>query len=126
MKNDDVEKHEDILREKINLLDDSNKKKFYENVEKEIKDPDTYATLNFLFLTGLHHFYLRKWMRGSINLGLFIFGLLLLFGSTLSYALGTMIILVIVIIELKDLFKSQIIVKDYNNQILQKNLDLLQ
>ena len=65
-------------------------------------------------------------MRGSINLGLFIFGLLLLFGSTLSYALGTMIILVIVIIELKDLFKSQIIVKDYNNQILQKNLDLLQ
>ena len=126
MSKEDIEKHEELLREKINLLNTTNKKRFYQKVEKEIKDPDTYASLNFLFLTGLHHFYLGKYLKGSINLSLFILGLVLLFGSTFSYGFGLGIILAIVIIELNELFKSQIIVQDYNNKVLEKNLELFE
>ncbi|MBU3013215.1 hypothetical protein KO488_00475 [Poseidonibacter lekithochrous] len=125
MNKDDIEQQEEFLREEINKLDDEKKKLFFTKVEKEIKDPDTYASLNFLFLTGVHHFYLEKWLKGSINLLLFIFGLVLLFGSTFSYGFGLGIILTIVIIELNELFKSQIIVQDYNNKVLEKNLKLL-
>jgi hypothetical protein len=126
MNKDEVENKEEFLREEINKLDNDKKKLFFTKVEKEIKDPDTYASLNFLFLTGVHHFYLEKWLKGSINLILFIFGLILLFGSTFSYGFGLGIILTIVIIELNELFKSQIIVQDYNNKVLEKNLKLLQ
>ena len=125
MNKDDIEKEEEFLREEINKLDNDKKKLFFDKVEKEIKDPDTYASLNFLFLTGLHHFYLQKYLKGSINLSLFILGLFLLFGSTFSYGIGLGIILTIVIIELNELFKSQIIVQDYNNKVLEKNLKLL-
>ena len=124
MNKDDIENQEELLREEINKLDENSKKLFFTKVEKEIKDPDTYASLNFLFLTGLHHFYLEKWLKGSINLSLFIFGLVLLFGSTFSYGIGLGIILAIFILELNELFKSQIIVQDYNNKVLEKNLKL--
>lgn len=124
MNNDDVKKEEELLRNKILLLSDENRKVFYENVEKQIKDPDTYATLNFLFLTGLHHFYLQKWLKGAINLSLFVLGLILLFGSTFSYGFGLGILLAVFILELNELFRSQIIVQDYNNKVLEKNLEL--
>ena len=124
MNKDDIENQEEFLREEINKLDDEKRKLFFTKVEKEIKDPDTYASLNFLFLTGVHHFYLEKWLKGSINLSLFIFGLVLLFGSTFSYGIGLGIILSILILELNELFKSQIIVQNYNNKVLEKNLKL--
>ncbi|WP_121626932.1 TM2 domain-containing protein [Poseidonibacter antarcticus] len=124
MNNDDVKKEEELLRNKILLLSDENRKVFYENVEKQIKDPDTYAALNFLFLTGIHHFYLQKWLKGTINLSLFVFGLILLFGSTFSYGFGLGILLAVFILELNELFRSQIIVQDYNNKVLEKNLEL--
>ena len=124
MNKDDIENQEEFLREEINKLDDEKRKLFFTKVEKEIKDPDTYASLNFLFLTGVHHFYLEKWLKGSINLSLFIFGLVLLFGSTFSYGIGLGIILSILVLELNELFKSQIIVQNYNNKVLEKNLKL--
>lgn len=124
MNKDEVEKQEDFLRDEINNLDKEKKKLFFEKVEKEIKDPDTYASLNFLFLTGVHHFYLQKWLKGSINLGLFIIGLVLLFGSTFSYGIGLGMIIAIVILELNELFKAQIIIQDYNNKVLEENLKL--
>lgn len=124
MNKDEVEKQEDLLRDEINNLDKEKKKLFFEKVEKEIKDPDTYASLNFLFLTGVHHFYLQKWLKGSINLGLFIIGLVLLFGSTFSYGIGLGMIIAIVILELNELFKAQIIIQDYNNKVLEENLKL--
>lgn len=124
MNNDDVKKEEELLRNKILLLSDENRKAFYENVEKQIKDPDTYAALNFLFLTGIHHFYLQKWLKGTINLSLFVLGLILLFGSTFSYGFGLGILLAVFILELNELFRSQIIVQDYNNKVLEKNLEL--
>ena len=124
MNNDDVKKEEELLRNKILLLSDENRKVFYENVEKQIKDPDTYAALNFLFLTGIHHFYLQKWLKGTINLSLFVLGLILLFGSTFSYGFGLGILLAVFILELNELFRSQIIVQDYNNKVLEKNLEL--
>ena len=124
MNSNELEKQEELLREKIAKLSNENRKKFYERIEEEIKDPDTYATLNFLFLAGLHHFYLGKYLRGGINLGLFTLGLILLFGSSFSYGFGLGIILAIFVLELNELFKSQLIIHSYNNKILEKNLKL--
>ncbi|HEY0731357.1 MAG TPA: hypothetical protein VGD33_02965, partial [Chitinophagaceae bacterium] len=81
-----------------------------------LKDPDTYATLNYLFIAGLHHFYLGKWVRGLVNLSIFLFGVLLLF-TGLALA-GVFLLIVITVVELKALFKSQTIIQEYNNDIM--------
>ena len=72
LNSDDVKKEEEKIRKEIFLLDDESKKSFYNNISNEIKDPDTYAVLNWLFITGLHHFYLKKYTKASINLSLFL------------------------------------------------------
>ncbi|WP_024954019.1 membrane protein [Sulfurospirillum arcachonense] len=122
---DKVVKEEDILREKVQNLPDNLKKQFYEKIEKEIKDPDTYAVLNWLFLTGIHHLYLKKWLKGAINLILFIVGIVLLFDENIYFGVGIGILVAIFIIELNELFQSQIIVHNYNNEVTQKILEEL-
>jgi four helix bundle protein len=57
----------DALRVKVLELSEDDRRSFYRLVKKKIKDPDTYAVLNWLVLTGLHHFYLGQWLRGTIN-----------------------------------------------------------
>jgi len=71
----ELEKEEEILRNKVSS---SNITNFYSNIQDKIKDPDTYAVLNWLFISGLHHFYLKKNIQGSINLILFIFSIITL------------------------------------------------
>ncbi len=116
----EVQKQEEDIRVKVQKLSSDNKKEFYTKAEKEIKDPDTYAVLNWLFLTGLHHFYLKKWLRGGINILLFTLGIILLFTENIYFGIGIGIIAAVFIIELNELFQSQIIVQDYNNKISKK------
>ncbi len=123
------------IRELINCLPDEQRLAIYTEIEKQIKDPDTYAALNFLFIAGLHHFYLGKWRRGLINLAIFWVGLAILiidvFGiyvpmmdwsrlllSLSSWQLGLGLLVGISILELYELFRSQGIVQDYNNQVM--------
>ncbi len=47
---EEVDKEEELLRARVNKLSDSNRKSFFSKVKKRIKDPDTYATLNWFFL----------------------------------------------------------------------------
>ena len=68
---EEIEKEENNLRNKIQELSDDNRKIFYSKIEKEIKDPDTYAVLNWLFIAGIHHYYLKKWLNGTINIVVF-------------------------------------------------------
>ena len=72
---DEVRDEEEELRKEVANLSNIDRKKFYREAEKNVKDPDTYAVLNYLFLTGLHHFYLKKYQRGFINLAIFIVGI---------------------------------------------------
>jgi len=81
----EVQAEEESLRLAIRDLPDEQRKRFYAIAKKKLKDPDTFAVLNYLFVTGLHHFYLGHWLRGIINLVVFIGGVSLI---AVSYQLS--------------------------------------
>jgi len=115
LKQDEVDLHEEELRIKVRELPDEKRKAFYERAEDELKDPDTFAVLNYLFVAGLHHFYLGRWLRGLVNLAVFGGGIYLMYLD--QWRNGFIIIGIITVLELYALFRSQIIVKHYNNRI---------
>ena len=120
MTTDEALQKEESLRVRASELEDSKRKIYYARLNKLLKDPDTYAVLNWIFLAGLHHFYLRNYLRGSINLFVFIIGLILLFNSYFLY--GSIVIGVILVTELYELFFSQSIVLEYNNKVSEQIL----
>ena len=123
LKSEEVEQKEDELRSEIRALDEEHRKSFYRSFSSNLKDPDTYAVLNFFFITGLHHFYLGNHIQGSINLsGLLVSVILMLGGIDGPWLLGLSIIILIVVMELPALFRSQIIVKHYNNLLSERTL----
>jgi TM2 domain-containing membrane protein YozV len=115
----EVEQEENRLRDAVTTLPDDARKRYYVLLRKRTKDPDTYATLNWFFVAGLHHFYLGKVARGMINLAVFAVGVLLIF---ILPPIGIAIITVIFIVELWALFRSQIIVRDHNNRVSEATL----
>lgn len=117
----ELEREEDDLRTEINKLDEADRKQFFREYNDCVKDPDTYAALNYLLLTGLHHFYLGRYLRGFINLIVMIVGFLLLFNPVTIYV-GLAAILGVLIIEIPQLFFSQRIVQLYNNRLTKKML----
>lgn len=119
----EVDAREEELRLQVRELPDDKRKLYFERAEKELKDPDTYAVLNYLFIAGLHHFYLGRWFRGLINLTVFGAGVYLLFLE--QWQNGFIVIGIITVLELYALFRSQVIVKHYNNDISQQILDSL-
>ena len=117
---DQVDRREEELRSRLRELPDVERKRFYEIAEGRIRDPDTYAVLNYLFISGLHHFYLGKWARGLINLAVFVGGVALLFTEFLRFGVG--LILAISAVELYALFRAEVIALDHNNQVMEKIL----
>lgn len=113
LKYDLVKTEEEKLRETIRKMDDSSRSDYYKQYNRLLKDPDTYAVLNWFFLAGIHHFYLGKYLRGSINLIAMLLGILLLFTDPV---LGVLVIVGIIVIELPALFRSQIIVANHNTK----------
>ncbi|MCC5878907.1 MAG: TM2 domain-containing protein [Idiomarina sp.] len=116
----DVNAEEERLRGLIRQLSDIERKAFYEAVRREVKDPDTYAVLNWFFICGLHHFYLGKWWRGAINLTGFCLAILLM-GLGMAN-IGVVVLVLILTIELGALFRAQIIVQAWNNAIYRHRL----
>lgn len=113
-----IAEDEERIRQLVRELPDDQRLRFFCEAEKQLKDPDTYATLNFLFIAGLHHFYLGKWIHGVINLSIFAAGVILLF--TPLTGTGLLLLILISIVELKALFRSQTVVQDYNNGVMEK------
>ena len=70
--------------------------------------------LNWLFMAGLHHFYLGKFAAGAANLGLMLAGLALLF--VLPWLGGALVGLVL-LSEVPALFRSQTIAADHNTRL---------
>lgn len=115
---EEVAEKEESIRKLVRELPCDRRLKFFKEAENKLKDPDTYATLNYIFIAGLHHFYLGKWERGLLNIVVFLAGIIALFTG---YAgIGAMMILAISVFELYALFKSQAIVQEYNNDIMEK------
>jgi TM2 domain-containing membrane protein YozV len=111
---DAVRDEEDAIRDALAALGPEQRKAYYRLSENRIKDPDTYATVNYFLVCGLHHFYLGKWLRGAINLIAFMVGAVFLFTPT--PLIGVIVIAAIVAVELPALFMSQSIVRHHNNK----------
>ncbi len=116
-----LRQEEEALREQIYQLPVEQKKQFYALEVAQVKDPDTYAALNWAFVAGLHHFYLGRWLRGLFNIILMISGVILYF-ATQWPLIGASLVLFIFIIELPQLFNSEKIVHTYNNQLMKSLL----
>ena len=115
LKQDEVDAREEELRLIVRELPDEKRKAFYARAERDLKDPDTFAVLNYLFIAGLHHFYLGRWFRGIINLVVFGGSIYLMYLG--QWQNGFIVFGTITVLELYALFRSQIIVKAYNNKL---------
>ena len=109
---------EDEHRGKVMALSTQQRQRYHRLEQKHLRDPDTYAALNW-FLVGLHHFYLGRYWRGAINLALFVIGLL-------SLPPGLLLIGVVFLVELSQLFRSQTIVREFNLKTMRRLLDEVQ
>ena len=115
-----VEEQEEQIRKQVRSLTDEQRQTYYKLAATKIKDRDTYATLNYIIMAGLHHFYLGRIGRGLLNIAVFSAGILMVYLQFIE--VGIALILGIVVFELYELFRSQIIVKHYNNIASQKIL----
>ena len=118
MSKEAVQEQEESIRKMVRELSDEMRLSFFKESEKKLKDPDTYAALNYLFITGLHHFYLGKWGRGLMNIVVFWIGVFILFTDYIG--IGVLMIITISIFELYELFKSQTIVQEHNNGVMEE------
>ncbi|WP_417505108.1 hypothetical protein [Marinomonas gallaica] len=114
LRSEKVTEQDEALRLALRNLSDEQRGLFYKQYTTQLKDPDTYATLNWFFISGLHNFYLKEWLAGALDLLLMLIGCLLLFIIPL---LGVALLILVSLIELPALFRSQIIVADYNNKL---------
>jgi len=106
-----LERNEALLRVKVTALSEDKKRAFYQLQSKHLKDPDTYAALNWLFLGGVHHYYLGKYVLFALELTLLIIAII---GFSLGYSSAIYIIILLTIYELPQLFFSQQITRQYN------------
>ena len=116
----DLKQEEESLRNEISQLTDEQRKGVYQYLDIHLKNPDTYAALNYFFICGLHHYYLKKWLRGTINIVIMVAGILLLL-TPLSL-LGFILIIGIFLVEIPQLFQAQKIVYQYNNNCMRNAL----
>ena len=111
---------ENSLRDQIGLLPREARKHYYQLEAESIRDPDTYAVLNYFFVCGLHHFYLGKTVRGLLNL------LVMLVGLLLWEFYGFVLVILVIVVELPQLFRSQTIVYRHNIKVMRNTLDKVQ
>jgi hypothetical protein len=115
-----VDAEEERIRERIRALPDEERRRVYDEARRALRDPDTYAVLNWFFLFGIHHLYLRRWGRAAANLALFLAGIAALaVGEVLP---GVALLLAVTAWELWELFRSQVIVQDWNNRLFREVL----
>ena len=114
LQEESVRKEAEQLRHKVESLSNQQRVDYFTRFTEQVKDPDTYATLNWFFLTGLHHFYLGNYMPGLINLCVMLVGIAFCFTAP---QLGASLIALIIVIELPALFRSQLIVEAFNIQL---------
>jgi len=110
-----LEEHE--LRELIRALPDAEKQYYHELELARLKDPAHYLKLNWIFPLGFHHFYLQRWGRGALNLGLTALGLILITGTNM-FLYGCMVLIAVILIELPQLLNARHLVHSRNNRIM--------
>lgn len=115
-----VDAEEERLREIVRELSEEQRRLFYRDLKSELRDPDTYAALNWGLLVGLHHFYLKNWAHGLCDIAAFLVGILLIF--TGYFWPGVALLLILAGWEIWTLFRAQMIVQDSNNRAYRRLL----
>lgn len=118
-----IRDREEALRLRISRLSDKKKQIYFRDLSHSLKDPDTYAVLNWFFVAGLHHFYLGRHAKGGFLLTGWLASFILIFVTQQTMIAGIVLILIIFAIELPALFKSQQIVKLHNLNIREQALE---
>ena len=121
LKKQQVEAEEESIRMATAQLSDEQRLKYLRTINSQIKDPDTYAALNYSFFFGLHHFYLKNYVRVVGELILALAAIAMVFQNSI-WVLGVLILLGLSVSEVMHLFRSEIIVQDYNNRIMRQAL----
>lgn len=116
---------EEALRLQERSLPDDQLLAYRQEINRRIKDPDTYATLVYVFGFGLHHLYLGRLAFFLIDLlcGLtFWISLLgyIFYGEGLPISITLLAIGYNIYDTVKCLFFSQNIVREYNLNMGQK------
>ncbi|MCL9774198.1 hypothetical protein [Vibrio methylphosphonaticus] len=109
-----LEKNEELLRNQVTSLPGAQKKEFYKRQSRKLKDPDTYATLNWFFLGGFHHCYLGKYGLFTLELSLLTISII---GLILGHSSAVIILALLVCYELPQLFFSQKIARQHNYKL---------
>lgn len=115
-----IEAEEERIREQVRQLPADARAAFHREARRRMRDPDTYAVLNWFFLVGLHHFYLGRVARGLTDVVVVAAGV---GGIIAGYvAAGATAIVAVLAAELYALFRSQLIVQDFNNRVQRRIL----
>lgn len=118
-----VNQEEEAIRLAIREFPDETRARIYADITASLRDPDTYAVLNYSLVAGLHHFYLGKYLRGVLEFAGFLLGVYLIYrggveaGGHMIMYFGIALVAVLIVVELMELFRAQIVVQDYNNRI---------
>ena len=109
------------LRDRVRNLPAAQRTRYDELEQHLLKNPRTYLKLNWLFPIGAHHFYLRRWLRGVLNLTLALAALYLI--VTLNNpAYGMLVLLALFIIEIPQLLNARHLVHAYNIRAMRRCL----
>ncbi|MFD2178230.1 hypothetical protein [Veronia pacifica] len=115
-----LEHREERLSAEVKTLSDAERKLYFKAQTKQLKDPDTYASLNWSFIGGIHHIYLGKYLVFTVE---FILLLVAVAGIVAGFELFIIILVALALFELPQLFFSQKIVRQKNYQISRSILD---
>lgn len=108
------------LREQVVLLTEAQRSAYLQLERAAFKRPSIYVALNGLFFVGAHHFYLRRWFRGVINLLIGITAVSLLLSGQVLY--GSAGLLALAIVEIPQLLNYEHLVHAYNNNSMRQCL----
>ncbi|SHO57371.1 hypothetical protein [Vibrio quintilis] len=111
-----LEAREEQLRQQVNASSEAVRKAFFREQADQIKDPDTYAVLNYVFIGGFHHLYLGRYKLFAMDILLTMTAMLMFFVVD-WYRTGAAIVIFLCCFELPQLFLSQKIARRRNYQI---------
>lgn len=113
---DDVDQEEERIRLIVRHLPDATKAAYFERYQAELRDPDTFAVLSYMVLTGFRHVYLGDLRRAAMDVFAVAVGFgLLIWGGAVNWV-GALPLAIVFVLDLRDLFRSQQLVKAHNNR----------
>jgi TM2 domain-containing membrane protein YozV len=125
VKMSDLNKQADEIRDQVFALPNEKQKIYYQKELEQVRDPDTYAALNYAFVLGLHHLYLGKYVTFLVEMVILIVGVFLATFPEFSvqFIVGVIFMSYIGIKGVYELFRSEQKIMQYNLSKMNKILE---